>query len=154
MATTVPASGQTKTTLREQIDRFTAGGQDDYAACAQHIALEYQWSVFLRVAPGAAVTRCARDLRTKYDEEIAALETALRKDKSAQAALRAYYVDWREIIDALKPGPQPALRANLDRLEKTAAAIRLRQAGAKPPPRYGEAAAMPSRQEPDAHATD
>jgi len=154
LATTTPASGQTKTMLRDQIDRYTAGGQSDYAGCAQHIALEYQWSLFLHVAPGAAVTKCARDLRAKYEAEIAALEPALGKDKSAQAALRAYDVEWREIIDALKPGPQPALRANLDRLEKKAAAIRLRPAGAKPSPRYGEAAVVPSRQERDAHAAD
>jgi hypothetical protein len=154
LATAVPASGQTKATLRDQIDRFTAGSQSDYAACAQHIALEYQWSVFLRVAPGAAVTKCARDLRTKYDAELAALEPALRKDKSAHAALRAYHADWRDIIDALKPGPQPAVRANLDRLETKAAAVKLRQAGAKPYPRYREAAATPSRPEREAHATD
>ena len=154
LATIVPASGQAEATLRDRIDRFTAGSQDDYAACAQHIALEYQWSVFLRMAPSAAVTKCARDLRGKYDAEVAALETALRKDKGARAALRAYDAEWRETVDALKPGPQPALRANLAHLEKTAAAIRLRQAGAKPPPRYGEAAAMPPRQERDAQATD
>jgi hypothetical protein len=154
LTTAAPAIGQTKTTLRDQIDRFTAGSQNDYAACAQHIALEYQWTVFLRVAPGAAVTKCARDLRVKYDAEIAALEPALRKDKSAQAALRAYDADWRQIVDALKPGPQPAVRANLDRLENKAAAIRLRQAGAKPRPSYGEAAAMPPRREADAHTAD
>ena len=154
LATAAPVSGQTKATLHDRIDRFTAGSQGDYAACAQHIALEYQWSAFLRAAPGTAVTKCARDLRSKYDAEMATLDAALGKDKSAQAALRAYHADWREVIDALKPGPQPAVRANLDRLEKKAAAIRLRQAAAKPHPRYGEAAMVPSRQEPGANATD
>ena len=154
VAVATPAIGQSRTTLRERIDRFTAASQSDYAACAQHIALEYQWSVFLQVAPGAAVTKCARDLRVKYDAEIAALEPALRKDKGAQAALRAYDADWRAIIDALRPGPQPAVRANLDRLENRAAAIKLRQAGAKPRPRYGEEAAPPPRQEAEARTGD
>jgi hypothetical protein len=135
-----PAAAQSKSALREEIDRFTAGGRSEYAACAQHIALEYQWSRFLHEAPGPAMTKCARDLRSKYDAEIGRLETALRHDKKAQAALRAYYADWRETVDGLKPGPQPALRANVDRLDSKAAAIRLRQVEAKPPPRYGRAA--------------
>ena len=139
-----PAVAQTKATLREDIDRFTAAGRNDYAACAQHIALEYQWSSFLHKAPGAAMTKCARDLRGKYDAEIAPLETALRHDKKAQAALRAYYAAWREAVDGLKPGPQPALRANLDRLDSKAAAIRLRQAETKPQPRYGGPAHPPA----------
>jgi hypothetical protein len=154
LATTTPAIGQAKPGLRDQIERFTAGSQNDYAACAQHIALEYQWSTFLHVAPGAAVTKCARDLRIKYDAEMAALEPALRKDKGAQAALRAYDAEWRQIIDALKPGPQPAVRTNLDRLENKAAAIRLRQAVAKPRPSYGEAAAPSPRREAEAHTAE
>ena len=137
LALAVPAGAQTKPALREKIDQFTTAGRNDYAACAQHIAAEYQWSRFLRKAPGPAMTRCARDLRSKYDAEIGPLETALRHDKKAQAALRAYYAEWREIVDGLKPGPQPALRANLDRLDGKAAAIRLRQAETKPQPRYG-----------------
>lgn len=154
---TASAGAQTNPSLHERIDRFTAAGQRDYAACAQHIALEYQWSTFLRSAPGAAITKCARDLRTRYDAEIAALEPALRHDKKAQAALRAYYADWREVVDGLKPGPQPALRANLDRLESKAAAIRLRQADTKPraqpQPRYGDAA-TPSNPHPAAQAAN
>ena len=90
------------------------------------------------------MTKCARDLRGKYDAEIAPLETALRHDKKAQAALRAYYAAWREAVDGLKPGPQPALRANLDRLDSKAAAIRLRQAETKPQPRYGGPAHPPA----------
>lgn len=135
-----PAGAQTKPTLREEIDRFTTNGRNDYAACAQHIALEYQWSAFLHKAPGPAMTKCARDLRSKYDAEIGRLETALRHDKKAQAALRAYYADWGDIVDGLKPGPQPALRANLDRLDSKAAAIRLRQAETRRQPRFGEQA--------------
>jgi hypothetical protein len=139
-----PAGAQTKPALRAEIDRFTTAGRNDYAACAQHIALEYQWSAFLRKAPGAAMTKCARDLRSKYDSEIGPLETALRHDKKAQAALRAYYAGWRDAVDGLKPGPQPALQDNLDRLDSKAAAIRLRQAEAKPPPGYGGAAHPPA----------
>lgn len=135
-----PAGAQTKPGLREEIDRFIAAGRNDYATCAQHIALEYQWSRFLHNAPGPAMTKCARDLHGKYDAEIGRLETALRHDKKAQAALRAYYTDWRETVDGLKPGPQPALPANLDRLDRKAAAIRLRQAETKREPRYGSQA--------------
>jgi len=145
-----PAGAQTKPALRGEIDRFTAAGRNDYAACAQHIALEYQWSQFLHKAPGPAMTKCAHDLRSKYDAELGRLETALRHDKKTQAALRAYYADWRESVDALKPGPQPTLRANLDRLDGKAAAIRLRQAETKPKPRYGDAAHPLS----DAHAAN
>jgi hypothetical protein len=132
-----PAGAQTRPSLREEIDGFTAARRHDYAACAQHIALEYQWSRFLHKAPGPAMTKCARDLRGTYDAEISRLETALRHDKKAQAALRAYYADWREIVEALKPGPQPALRANLDRLDSKAAAIRPRQAEMRRQPGYG-----------------
>ena|SRR5690348_13256744 len=135
-----PAGAQTKPTLREEIDHFTAARRSEYATCAQHIALEYQWSTFLHKAPGPAMTKCARDLRGKYDAEIGRLEAALRHDKKAQAALRAYYSDWHETIDGMKPGPQPAMRANLDRLDSKAAAIRLRQAETKPQPRYGSQA--------------
>jgi hypothetical protein len=135
-----PVGAQTKPTLREEIDRFTAARRSDYATCAQHIALEYQWSRFLHKAPGPAMTKCARDLNGKHDAEIGRLEKALRHDKKAQAALRAYYADWREAVDKLKPGPQPALRANLDDLDSKAAAIRLRQAETKQQPRYGGAA--------------
>ncbi|HJT09041.1 MAG TPA: hypothetical protein VJ747_19065 [Stellaceae bacterium] len=134
-----PAGAQTKPTLREEIDHFTAARRNDYATCAQHIALEYQWSTFLHAAPGPAMTKCARELRGKYDAEIARLEAALRHDKKAQAALRAYYAEWRETVDGLKAGSQPALRANLDRLDSKAAAIRLRQAETKRQPRYGDA---------------
>lgn len=139
LALCAPAGAQTKPALREEIDRFTTAARNDYAACAQHIALEYQWSRFLHKTPGPAMTTCARDLRSKYDAEIRRLETALRHDKKAQAALRAYYVDWHETVDGLNPGPQPALRANLDRLDGKAAAIRLQQAETKPKPRYGDA---------------
>src|SRR5690242_6661168 len=96
-----PAGAQTKPSLREEIDHFTTAGRNDYAACAQHIALESQWSAFLHKAPGAATTKCARDLRSKYDAEIGALERALRHDKKAEAALRAYYIDWSETVDGL-----------------------------------------------------
>ncbi|HWG79649.1 MAG TPA: hypothetical protein VN681_07745 [Stellaceae bacterium] len=139
-----PAGAQIKPTLREEIDRVTAAGRNDYAACAQHIALEYQWSRFLHRAPGPAMTKCARDLHGKYDAEIGRLETALRHDKKAQAALRAYHAEWLETVDGLKPGPQPALHANLDRLDSKAAAIRLRQADTKRELRVGGSAHPPS----------
>ena len=142
-----PAGAGTKPALRDEIDRFTSASHSDYAACAQHIALEYQWSAFLHKTPGAAMMKCARDLRSKYDAEIGTLETALRHDKKAQAALRAYYADWRETVDGLKPGPQPALRANLDRLDGKAAAIKLRQAEAKPKLRYGGTPQPPAETE-------
>jgi hypothetical protein len=134
-----PAGAQIEPTLREKIDHVTAAGRNDYATCAQHIALEYQWSRFLHKAPGPAMTKCARDLRGKYDADIGRLETALRHDKKAQAALRAYHAEWRQVVDRLKAGPQPALRANLDRLDSKAAAIRLRQADTKRQPRFGGA---------------
>ncbi len=148
-----PVSGQTTAALRAQIDHFTTVGRSDYAACAQHIALEYQWSAFLRTVPGAAITKCARDLRSSYDAQMTALENALRHDKKAQAALRAYYAEWRQVIDGLRPGPQPALQANLDRLEAKAAAIKLRQADAKPTRHYGEVAPL-ARPQPETQATD
>lgn len=148
-----PAGAETTAALRAQIDHFTTVGRSDYAACAQHIALEYQWSAFLRTVPGAAITKCARDLRSSYDAEMTVLENALRHDKKAQAALRAYYADWRLVIDGLKPGPQSALQANLDRLEAKAAAIKLRQADAKPTRRYGEVAPL-ARPQPETQAAD
>jgi hypothetical protein len=141
-----PAGAQTRPSLREEIDRFTAAGRNDYAVCAQHIALESQWSTFLRKPPGPATTKCARDLRSRYDAEIGPLEATLRHDKKAQAALGAYYAAWREAVDGLKPGPQPALRATVDRLESKAAEIRLRQAGAKPQPSYGATQPPPAAQ--------
>ena len=146
VAAAAPAGAQTKPAPREEIDRFTAAGRNDYAVCAQHIALESQWSAFLRTAPGPATTKCARDMRSRYDAEIGPLEAALRHDKKAQAALRAYYAAWREAVDGLKPGPQPALSANVDRLDSKAAAIRLRQAEAKPQPRYGATHSVPDAQ--------
>jgi hypothetical protein len=146
MAAVAPAGAQTKPSLREEIDRFTAAGRNDYAVCAQHIALESQWSAFLRKPPGPATTKCARDMRSRYDAEIVPLEAALRHDKKAQAALRAYYAAWREAVDGLKPGPQPALRATVDRLESKAAEIKLRQAGAKPQPHYGATHPPPDAQ--------
>ena len=151
MATAMQATAQPQPTLRDRIDRFTTAGQNDYAACAQHIALEHQWSAFLHVAPSAGVTACAGDLRARYDADGAALEGALRDDKKAQAALRAYHAEWRQVIDRLlAPGPLPPVRATLDRLEQKAAAIRLRQAGARPASRAAEAPAAAPRQQADA----